>query len=561
MTRCDKTSEITAYLKGETPEGERETLRLHFEGCESCKAELGRFDRVLNALGKLEPVEPSAGFKWRVREAFLRAHPDFMEPSRPRQIPSLWESLRATLGYVPAWAMSVAAHVILLAVAAIIIFAPKDPEEAMRDLAVRAKPRSPGKGPEFGGPPGQPGRREGPGPWTEEDPGVVDFIPPYRLDPGAGVQIPKIIPDPTLDKVDTGKWRERIPRDRRLLAFFEARGRDPQHAELREAYGAQGTEKAVRSGLEWLVRQQQPDGHWKGPVVHTESGGDSTYTTGLTGLAVLAFLGEGHTSRSGDFAAVVKRGLDWLLAEQKASGLVGPESGNYLYNHGIAALALLEAGLLQRDESLQTAAAMAIAFTVSAQNASGGWGYTSRSSDSDTSVAAWQTHLLRIAKLAGNQGVIGALVQAQQSLRSRVDAEGKVGYRAKLSFPNGYHALTAAGMFGMLMTTHTPDRDLLARQSALLLERPAIYGAEPSQQPVNDLYFAYFGTLAMFQAGGESWTKWWGPLKEALLRTQQPDGAWPATLDRWFTYGGPVYATTLGVLTLQTPTRYPRLFD
>jgi hypothetical protein len=561
VIRCEKSSEITAYLKGEIPEGEREPLRIHFEDCDRCRGELGRFDRVLGALGKLEPVEPSAGFKWRVREAFLRAHPEFLEAPRPRRIPGFWENLRTSFSYVPAWALSVTAHVVLLAVAAIIIFAPKDPEDAIEDLAVRAKPiPAPGPGPAFGGDPSgrDPGR---PDPFVLPDPGLGDFVPPRGVRPGAGIRPPRRDADPGLELVDTGKWRERIPRDRRLLAFFEARGRDPQQADLRALYGAQGVEAALRNGLDWLARQQRPEGLWEGPVVRGEDGAESTYSTGLTGLALLAFLGEGHTPRSGAHAAVVRRGTDWLLTQQKATGLLGPERGNYLYNHAIAGLALLEAGMLTRDEGLQTASAMAVTFAVSAQNTDGGWGYVSRSPDSDTSVAAWMTHLLRLAKLGGNQGVIGALVRAQQSLRSRVDADGKVGYRSRLSFPNGYHALTAAGMFGLLMTTHTPDRELGERQSALLLERPSILGADPAQQPLNDLYFAYFGSLALHQAGGEVWTAWWGPLKAVLLRIQQPDGAWPAALDRWYAYGGPVYATAMGVLTLETPTRYPRLFE
>jgi hypothetical protein len=388
-----------------------------------------------------------------------------------------------------------------------------------------------------------------------------DFIPPRRPDSGAAIRVPKPAADPAPDKLDAGKWRERIPRDRRLLAFFEARGRDPQQSQMREAYGGQGTEKAVKAGLEWLARQQQPDGRWKGPVVRTEAGGESTYETGLTGLALLAFLAEGHTPRSGEHALAVKRGFDWLLSEQKASGMVGPESGHPMYNHAIAGLALLEAGMVTRDEGLQTAAAMAVAYTVSAQNEAGGWGYTSRSPDSDTSVAAWQAMLLRVAKLSGNQGVISAMVKAQQSLRTRVGAEGRVGYRTVGQFPNGHHALTAAGMFTLQMTSHTPDAELLAKQAGILLERPAVYGADPGWQPVNDLYFAYFGTLAMFQAGGESWSRWWPPLRDALVKAQQGDGGWPEALDRWYSYGGQVYATAVSVLTLETPVRYPRLSE
>jgi hypothetical protein len=561
VIRCEKTSEITAFLKGEAPEGDREILRLHFEQCETCRGELARFDRVLAALGKLETVDPSPGFKWRVREAFLRAHPEFMEPAKPREVPGLWESLRASLAYVPAWALSVAAHVVLLAIAAILIFTPKDPEEEARDLAVQAKPVRPGTGPEFAGS-SNPRPREGIGPAVEPGPESPDFPGRAEPPPDAVIHLPKRKVDPALEKVDAGKWRERIPRDRRLLAFFEARGGEIQQNELREAFGAQGVEKAVKAGLGWLARQQQPDGSWKGPVVRLESGGEGTYGAGLTGLALLAFLGEGHTTRSGDHAAAVRRGVEYLLSEQKVTGLIGADAGNAMYNHGIAALALLEASLGGRDEALSTAAAMAVMYAVSAQNADGGWGYTSRAPENDTSVAAWLTHLLRMSKLAGNQGVISPLVQAHRSLLARTDAEGRVGYRSRLAFPNGPHGLTAAGMFGLAMTSHTLDRELVERQLKVVLERPPIAGTDTAFQPVNDLYFAYFGSLALQQVGSEAaWKQWWPPLQAALLKAQEADGAWPAAFDRWYGYGGPVYATAMGVLILETPTRYPRLLE
>jgi len=147
--KCEKASEITAYLKGESAPEERETLRLHFEGCASCSAEIEKFDKVLKALGRLENVEPSPGFRWRVREAFVRAHPEFIEPP-PRERTGVFDSLKQVFGYVPAWAVSVAAHVILLAVAAILFFSPPTEEEVERDLAVRATPKlKPSSAPAF----------------------------------------------------------------------------------------------------------------------------------------------------------------------------------------------------------------------------------------------------------------------------------------------------------------------------------------------------------------------------------------------------------------------------
>jgi hypothetical protein len=566
VSTCGKTVEITAYLKGETPEGEREALRLHFEQCAICAQEIGKFDRALKALGKLEGVDPSPGFKWRVREAFLRAHPEFLERPAPERL-SLWQQLRQTLSYVPAWAMSVAAHVILIAIAALLFFTPRSEEDKLEEQVVRAKPRpAPGPGPVF---------KEGPSSGKPApNPSPLGNIPPDPLDPTftrgseRATDVIQVKPKPRTGPGEVklfdvkANWTVRLDKDRRLLGFFEDRGSRSQREQRRIVYGGKGTEEPIRNALDWLARHQKPNGSWTGPALKDERGQDSSYTVGLTGLALLAYLSEGYGPKSGgDYAREIQRGLDFLMAEARSSGRVGPEQGNYMYNHAIGALSLLEASLLTRDPALRHAASSAVSYTIQSQNETGGWGYTYRSSDNDTSVAGWQIQLLRLAFVGGNQGVIPALNQAYARLQEMTDSEGKVGYKYRLHFPNGYQGLTAVGMLSHQLATHTPDADLLAKQAGVLLESSPILGLEPAFFMANDLYFAYFGSLAMHQLGGDAWTKWWSPLRDKLLRTQSPDGSWPANFDRWHAYGGQVYSTALSALILETPVRYPRLWE
>lgn len=556
MMNCGKSVEIAAYLKGEAPEGERETLRLHFESCAACTADLAKFDRVLKALGKMEGVEPSPGFRWRVREAFLRAHPEFLEA--PARSPlSVWASFRQSFGFVPAWAFSIAAHVLLIALAAILIFTPRSPEEELRDLAIRSKPRrlvdEAPRFPEAGGP-FIPDRRGAGG--AGESP-TEDFQGPRN--PGESPSIrPRPVRDPKLEKLDITRWMERLPKEPRLLAFFESRSDKAQRKALRGKYGGAEVQEAVLRALAWLAREQKEDGRWTAPALRGDET-ESPYTVGLTGLALLAFLGEGHGPKSGEYGAIVRRGLDFLMAAQLASGQVGDERGNYMYNHAIGALAILEAGMMTRDKAMLAAAEAAVAFTIAAQNETGGWGYFSRAPENDTSVAGWQVLLLRLAKLNGSSGVVPALVQAHERLRRATDSEGRVGYHARLQFPNGPAGLTAVGMLAHLMSTHTPDAELLARQSELLLAGNPLPD-EGAGSPRNDLYHAFFGTLAVHQHG-EKWRPWYGQICRGLQQSQRPDGSWPAQFDRWHTYGGAVYTTALAALVLETPLRYPRLFE
>lgn len=89
--KCDKSSEITAYLQGEGTPDERETLRQHFQGCAPCSQELEPLKRTIGALGGLERIEPSPGFQQRVEAAFRSAHPELgRRPATAR-----WRLVRA----------------------------------------------------------------------------------------------------------------------------------------------------------------------------------------------------------------------------------------------------------------------------------------------------------------------------------------------------------------------------------------------------------------------------------------------------------------------------------
>src|SRR5438046_9039605 len=100
--KCDKASEITAYLQGEGSEEERAMLRRHFEECEACARELAQFERAFGALGKIETIEPSPDFQNRVQAAFLKAPPQFARPKwRFRLLPAMGVAARVLLALRP----------------------------------------------------------------------------------------------------------------------------------------------------------------------------------------------------------------------------------------------------------------------------------------------------------------------------------------------------------------------------------------------------------------------------------------------------------------------------
>src|SRR2546426_121954 len=71
-------------------------------------------------------------------------------------------------------------------------------------------------------------------------------------------------------------------------------------------------EAAVDKALEWLAKNQTPDGTWP-------HGGGST--TAVPSLAVMAFLARGHVPSQGPYGDMLYKSIDHVLASQR------PETG------------------------------------------------------------------------------------------------------------------------------------------------------------------------------------------------------------------------------------------
>jgi hypothetical protein len=87
----------------------------------------------------------------------------------------------------------------------------------------------------------------------------------------------------------------------------------------------------------------------------------------------------------------------------------------------------------------------------------------------------------------------------------------------------------------------------------------------PAWKPNGDtcFYHLYYGTLCMFQIGGEGWKKWNKSLQDALLPSQiaggDEDGSWDPKADWLCKYGGRVYSTAMGALCMEVYYRYVKL--
>jgi hypothetical protein len=328
--------------------------------------------------------------------------------------------------------------------------------------------------------------------------------------------------------------------------------------------GSLETERAVQAALAWLAAAQSPDGRWSAAAHgggversvqgHHRHGAGAKSDHGVTGLALLAFLGAGHTHMDGGHAGAVSRGLRLLVDRQRADGSLAGDAEFFasLYCHGMATIALAEACAMTGDDALRPPLDRAVRYTLAMQSpATGGWRYAA-GDRGDTSQLGWQVMVLASARQAG----IGGLEQAESRARDflRTVSSGRAGglaaYRAG---ERPSLAMTAEALACRLFLGMTPDHPAALEAVDMLAQSPPV-----CESP--NAYTWYYATLASFHAGGPQWDRWNERLQSALLPLQRResgslDGSWDPD-PVWGGHGGRVYSTALSAMTLEVYYRH-----
>jgi hypothetical protein len=331
--------------------------------------------------------------------------------------------------------------------------------------------------------------------------------------------------------------------------------------------------KAVDAALDWLARHQAEDGAWYAAGFHEQCDGapcggpgGEHYTPGLTGMALLAFLEDGHTHRSGEHQEVVLKGLRYLKRIQDAEGCFGPRvSQHFMYNHALCSLAVVTAYGLTKSDLFQESAQSAVNFVQHARNPYMGWRYGVRDGDNDTSMTSWMTMVLAQARQVGLTVDDNAFQGAVTWVDKMTDPEfGRVGYNhrggptartqeAVDKFPSELsEAMTAAGLLIRIHAGQSPaSSEPIQKGADLLAARPPMWNVERGS---NDFYYWQLGTWAMSRVGGPRWDKWRSALHAAVVEHQNEGdggaaGSWDP-VDAWSNDGGRVYATATLCLAL-----------
>jgi hypothetical protein len=354
---------------------------------------------------------------------------------------------------------------------------------------------------------------------------------------------------------------------------------------------------AVAQGLEFLARVQHADGRWEFQHLGEHVAPQETQRTAIeadaaaTGLALLAFLGAGYDHVDGRYADVVRNALDYLSRFQSPSGELFTENARpasqvaRFYGHGVATLAMCEAFGMTGDPKLRLPAQAAIDHLLNTQHPEfGGWRYVPHT-NTDLSVSGWQLAALKGGELAGLNVPTGAYDRLRTLLENCREEGGR---RARFRYnpwasptdPKTRHGrqpstvMTSVGMLMQLYLDGNGADERLQHGAEHLLSNLPQLGETDSTAPTGtlgnpqrDAYYWYHATQVIYHLGGEIWQTWNQRLEPLLVTSQVTSGALAGSWDphrpvpdKWATYGGRLYVTTLHLLTLEVGERHVR-FD
>jgi hypothetical protein len=362
------------------------------------------------------------------------------------------------------------------------------------------------------------------------------------------------------------------------------------------------TEAAVEQGLAWFAAHQDLDGIWDGARFDEhcpdkdcrQEGGHRDRELAYTGLGCLAFAGAGYDHKAGAYRDVVRRGYEAILARQDFDGSHDDNTWTFSYEAAIVCHALCDGYLLTDDPWLKAGAQRIIDYLVKIQYPGGAWRYHVRSAETDTSVMSWIAMAAVAARTAGvdvpdqvfvcieawldratdpiPKGEYEIFEPAQfkadnrYGIDVRLDEKGKPRtFKMKTWYqpPRLYTpACTAINLITRIWLGRTRAHPMCLGNANQVISQVPGYNTGLEREFAFYPYSWYYGSLAMYQMGGDYWSQWKTKCIDDVLAHQNKVGHLRGS---WTTprgelagglNGGRMFCTAMGIMTLETFYRY-----
>ena len=420
-----------------------------------------------------------------------------------------------------------------------------------------------------------------------EDVHLDETVSPERLDF-----------DETSDSLLTASEESRID----ISTLFDGRTDPGTKNDLLSKYGGnQKTIDAVNRGLVWLKKQQLPDGSWS-LVEPFRDGAMADNHTAATGLALLAFQGDGNTRYAGKYHSQVRKAWKWLLKQQGENGsffrdFEGLTTGRF-YTQAICTIGICELiGMEKKSgkgKDLLNAAQKAVDYLVERQNRrQGGWRYDveewtdwvlvrkkerervvkEMSTQSDLSVTGWCLMALMSARAAGLY-VPDETFEQIEGFLDLVSINDGDDYVYSPVEPTERPSMTATGLLCRIYLGWDRQNPHVIRGAEALIQPENLvrYPSDskkesPAARQRTNVYGWYSASMMLKHLGAASryWQTWNRALCKEIPAHQEPEaspeaGSWDPAADDYCFGGGRLYVTCLSIYCMEVYYRHLALY-